>query len=96
MANTSNLQFGRQMSIAAFKAEHNVNAIDIVRNPNTNKLFFTSPDDSDLSGAVSEGWKADPVFSWVTAPATTDKPKQSFWMLHKKGSGSGQNVVDTL
>ena len=91
MANTSNLQFGRQMAPAQFKAHMGVTTLNIVKNPNTGKLFFSSPEDSTVSGAVSANWKADPVFSEVTSPDSGD----TFWMLHKKGS-ENQNVVDTL
>ena len=72
-----------------------VSTLEIIRNPNSQKLFFRSPDNSEVSGAVSANWKDDPVFTWVTAPATAEEPEESFWMLHKRGGGKS-NVVDTV
>ena len=91
MANS--LQFGRSMGVAQFKEHHNISTLEIIRNPNTGKLFFSSPEDSSVSGAVSKGdWKSDPVFTEVSDP----NGGETFWMLHKRGSGGSQNVVDTL
>lgn len=89
MAN-SDLTFMRTLSPSKFKTEKDISTIQIVKNPNTGKLFFTSKDDSSISGPVSGSWKEDPAFSEVRGDEG-----EVFWMLHKRGSGD-DNVVDTL
>lgn len=87
------LEFTRTISIASFKRERNVNRIAIIRNPNTGKLFFESPDDSDVSGKVSKAFDANE--DNVMSLCTDDTDGEQFWMLHKEGSNE-DNVVATL
>jgi hypothetical protein len=84
MANT--LIFHKTLSIADFKASNNNNAIEIIKNPNTSKLFFVC---GSITGAVSPEYKEAPCMSLVSS----DEQPEEFWMLHKKSAG---NTVDTL
>ena len=79
------LSFIRTLSVAKFKELTNSTAIDVVRNPHTNKLFFVA--DSGIKGAVSENFSESPCVSEVSGA------EGSFWLLHKKQS---DNVVTTL
>jgi len=81
------------MSVGNFKQEHNVSSIEIIRNPNNGRLFFRSPEDSTVSGAVSKNYSEDPVMTEVTG---TEENAESFWLLHKRGTGGQDNVLDTL
>ena len=78
------LTFSKQHSIADFKALNNGNAIDIIKNPQTGKLFFTC---GSVTGAVATKGYASPVVSLVTDGA------ESFYMLHSKNE---TNLVDSL
>ena len=79
------LSFIRTLSVAKFKEETKSSAIDVVRNPNSGKLFFVA--DSGIKGAVSENFSENPCVSEVSGSEGT------FWLLHKKQS---DNVLVTL
>jgi hypothetical protein len=86
------LTWGRTWSVPAFKSKHNISSIDVVRNPNSGKLFFVSKDDGDIRGAVSAAYTADPCISEVCG-----EDGEMFFLLHKRGEGNGgSNVVETL
>ncbi len=78
------LTFLKTLSIADFKASNNNNAIEIIKSPKTDKLFFTC---GQVTGAVSTDYKESPCVSLVEGETG------EFWLLHKKSSG---NTVDTL
>jgi len=82
--------FVRTMSLSAFKVELECNNIDIVKNPNTNKLFFVT--DNGQSGKVSTKFNdiasEEKEVSWCK-----DANGEEFWMIHKRNT---DNVVATL
>lgn len=86
------LTFSWTKDIATFKRDTGATSLNVVKNPNTGKLFFEAVNDSSIRGAVSETWQDDPVISLVVAPETGE----TFHLLHKKGSGGAENVVATL
>lgn len=77
-----NLKFLKTMSVAEFKAQHNVEKIEVKRNEHTGKCFFVYGCET---GAVSDkfinGEITNPVISQVCSPDTGDM----FYMLHQKG-----------
>lgn len=79
------LKFIKTLSVADFKAQNNNNGIDIIKNPNTDKLFFTC---GHTTGAVSSDYKESPCVSLVVG---TDDVE--FWLIHKKATA---NTVDSL
>lgn len=83
----TSLVFLKTLSIADFKASNNNNAIEIIKSPKTDKLFFTC---GQTSGPVSADYKENPCVSLVHG---TEGKDSAFWMLHKKASA---NTVDTL
>ena len=92
MKDTQTLQFTETYSVARFKELKGVTTLEIIKNPHTEKTFFTCPDDSTVSGKVgSQDWTHNPAISLCVDSESGD----TFYMLHKKGS-SNQNVVATL
>jgi hypothetical protein len=85
MANT--LVFHKTLSIADFKSQNNNNAIEIIKNPKTEKLFFVC---GSITGAATDSYKESPCMSLVSSE---EEPDTQFWLLHKKSAG---NTVDTL
>lgn len=82
----ANLIFHKTLSIADFKAQNNGNAIEVIKSPKTEKLFFVC---GAITGAVSTDYKESPCMSLVSS----EEEPAEFWLLHKKSSG---NTVDTL
>ena len=75
-----NLTFNETLTVEQFKAKMNVSRIDVRKNPNTGKLFFTY---GTQTGAVSlNGIPAHPMLSNVTG-----SDGSSFWLLHEEGQG---------
>jgi hypothetical protein len=82
----ANLTFVRTLTPKQFGAQFNVEKIDIIVNPKTSKTFFSA---GALSGAVTDNYKEDPMFSEVHG-----EDGELFWMLHKKNTSD--NVVATM
>ena len=75
-----NLIFNDTLTVEQFKAAMNVSHIDVKKNPNTGKLFFTY---GAKTGAVAvKGIPQHPMLSNVTGPDGI-----SFWLLHEEGQG---------
>jgi len=92
--NKDTLNFSQTRTVEKFKSDHGVTDIQVIKNPHTNKLFFTSPEDSDVSGKVSKSidWDDDLRISQCTDKESGD----TFFMLHNKGADPQQNVQRTL
>lgn len=75
-----NLVFNETLTVEQFKAAQNVSRIDVKKNPNTGKLFFTF---GSKTGAVAvKGIPSHPMLSNVTG-----SDGSSFWLLHEEGQG---------
>lgn len=81
---TNNLSFNSTWTIEQFKSIHKDSRLDVVKNPNTGKLFFTC---GDAQGAVSKNINQNdtPVVSEVVDTVTG----ATFFMLH----GQARNNV---
>ena len=80
------MTFGQKYSVSAFKAMHNASKLDVIKNPHTDKVFFTC---GSASGKVStKGYTPSPVIT-----ECTDEDGKTFFMLH---SEADTNVLDTL
>ena len=79
-----NLKFLKTMSVAEFKAQHNVEKIEVKRNEHTGKCFF-------VYGFDTGGELTIPVISEVCSAETGD----IFLLLHQKGEG-GATTLATL
>ena len=91
MENT--LKFNSTVSINRFKAVNNISAINVIKNPHTQKRFFTCPDDSSISGKIAEKINfGEPLF--VSECADTDSG-ESFRLLHNRADNT-PNVVQVL
>lgn len=78
----SKLVFNSSVTVTAFKAQQQAEKLRVVKNPETNKLFFIC---GGVTGAVGEitGLSAeDLLVSEVTSEGTGD----TFFMLHKAGT----------
>ena len=78
------LEFLETYSVGQFKSEINVESVDIIKNPQTDKVFFSA---GKVTGAVGDGYKENPVFSRVRGD-----DGEEFWLLHKRTS----TAIDTL
>ena len=75
-----NLTFNETLTVEQFKSQMGVSRIDVRKNPNTDKLFFTY---GSQIGAVSlKGIPTHPMLSNVTG-----SDGSSFWLLHEEGQG---------
>ena len=85
---TNNLEYKSTWTIEQFKDLHKDSQLNVVKNPNTGKLFFTC---GDAQGAVSSNVSEDntPVISEVTDTTTG----ATFFMLHCQAKN---NVVMTF
>jgi hypothetical protein len=82
----STINFNRTMSVAAFKASRNISTINVVKNPHTEKLFFTCPDDSDVSGKVST--KLDTTKPLCISDFADTESGEKFLLLHNQGTST--------
>lgn len=84
----NNLEYKSTWTIEQFKDLHKDSELNVVKNPNTGKLFFIC---GDVQGAVSKNVAegTTPVVSEVADKATGE----IFFMLHNR---SNQNVVMTF
>lgn len=86
--------FSKTVSVAQFAGANGINKLDLVKNPNTGKLFIST--NTGLTMRVSAKIQspadltADLVVSWFTP----DDGEASY-MLHPQGE-AGQNVVASL
>lgn len=79
------LTFHKTLTINDFKALNNNNGIDIIKNPKTEKLFFSC---GHTTGAVSADYAEAPCASLVSGEDNVE-----FWLIHKKAT---TNVVASL
>lgn len=88
-----NLEFvGNSITVEQFKTKMSTSKINVIINPNTNKLFMADDAGNSLGG-VSTNVKTladlkNPVISMVRKPDTNEV----FALLHNKGEGSSQPV----
>jgi len=87
------LSFVATYTVAEFKDLYNVSKIDIIKNPNGGKLFFTANTGigTTIKGAVSEGYKENPAISKVILDDNSE-----MFLIHKRGEGSGANIIDSM
>lgn len=75
------LVFNETLTVEQFKEDMKVSRIDVKKNPNTGKLFFTY---GTKTGAVAvKGIPEHPMLSNVTTPDGSN-----FWLLHEEGKGA--------
>ena len=88
-----NLIFKDTLTVEQFKDKFKVSRVDVKKNPETGKLFFTF---GAKTGAVaSKGVPTHPMFSLVKGGPTPKNPTGEFWLLHEEGVG-GAPIIDTF
>lgn len=81
-----NLVFNETLTVEQFKSKQHVSRVDVKKNPNTGKLFFTYGAET---GAVAKaGIPQNPMFSNVTT-----SEGESFWLLHEEGKGGAETIA---
>ena len=81
----ANLVFNETLTVEQFKEAMKVSRVDVKKNPNTGKLFFTF---GAKTGAVAaKGIPQHPMFSFVKGDPTPENPSGEFWLLHEEGTG---------
>ena len=85
-----NLKFLKTMSVAEFKALHNVEKIEVKRNEHTGKCFFVYGfETGPCSRKVETGHLTDPVVSQVC----NSEKGEMFMMLHQRGEGGAPTLA---
>ena len=90
---TNNLKFTKSVSLNRFKAVQGITKINIVKNPKTDKTFFTCPEDSDIRGTIASS--TDFSKEIMVSTMVDSETGNSFLMLHNPGNSSA-NVIQTL
>lgn len=86
------LKFVKTMSVAEFKAHHNVEKIEVKRNEHTGKCFFVYGFETGACSKKAESGKlTTPVISEVCSAETGEM----FFLLHQQGEG-GATTLATL
>lgn len=92
MDTNKNLEFLDTLTVEQFKAEKRVNKIQVKKNPNTGKLFFTF---GAKTGAVAaKGVPTHPMISYVKGNPTPENPSGEFYLLHEEGQGGAPVVAE--
>lgn len=86
------LHFVETLSVEDFKAQHNVEKIEVKQNPHTGKCFFVYGIET---GAVSEKSLKGEITCPVILQVVSPEDGEMFFMLHQKGEG-GAPVLATL
>lgn len=83
------MALGKSMSIEEFKTANNTVKIDIIKNPQTDKLFVSSG--SKVLGAVSLKWDQSKPSEFVEI--INDETGEILWCLHNQNT---DNIVASL
>ena len=83
------MTFGSKLTVAAFKAKHNVTTLQVVKNPTNDKLFVSG--DGKTLGAVSKNY--DPKLDKEFVELILEDTGSTVWCLHNP---SAVNVLETL
>ena len=84
------MKFGKKLSVAAFKALHNTDRLDIITNPKTSKLFIATAEGTTVA-AVSKNYdKAEPK---EFVELIMEDTGETIWCLHNP---SNANVVESF
>lgn len=87
MEANKNLEFIDTLTVEQFKAEKRVDKIQVKKNPNTGKLFFTF---GAKTGAVAaKGVPSHPMISLVKG-----NDGEQFYLLHEEGQGGAPVVAE--
>ena len=77
----NNLTFNETLTVEQFKDQMHVSRIDVKRNPQTDKLFFTYG--AKTRAVAVNGIPQHPMLSNVTG-----SDGSNFWLLHEEGQGA--------
>lgn len=83
------MKFGKKLSVSAFKEMHKADKLDIVKNPNNDKLFVSA--NGTTVAAVSKNYDAAKDKEFVEL--IMEDTGVTLWCLHNP---SNTNVVESL
>ena len=83
------MKFGEKLSVSAFKAKHNADKLDIVKNPKNSKLFVTA--NGATVAAVGANYDSSKDKEFVEM--ILEDSGETLWCLHNP---SAENVVESL
>lgn len=84
------LKFIETLSVAEFKAQQDVEKIEVKQNLQTGKCFFVYGFETGVvSEKFNKGELTDPVVSRVVSP----EDGEMFYMLHQRGEGGAPTVA---
>jgi hypothetical protein len=86
--------FSKTVDIATFASTNGITKLELVKNPNTGKLFIATDTGLTMRSSAKITSDADLNASLQVSWFTPDNGDAS-WMLHPKGE-SGQNVVGSM
>lgn len=86
----SNLKFLKTWSVAQFKAEHQVDKIEVLKNDATGKCFMAFGFEK---GAVSEKFEKGELTNPVVSQVCSADTGEMFYMLHQKGEGGALTMA---
>lgn len=92
MASSENLSFSNTNGLKPFLISKGATKINLVKNPKTDKVFFTT-DVAGISGKVSDKVKKLSAELQVSACTDNDNPEETFLMLH---TANDANVFDSF
>lgn len=84
------MTFGAKLSVAAFKAKHSTDRLDIITNPKTSKLFVATAEGKTVA-AVSKNYKSSEPKEFVEL--IMEDTAEVLWCLHNPSSA---NVLESL
>ena len=84
------MKFGKKLSVAAFKALHNTERLDVITNPKTSKLFVATAEGSTVA-AVSKNYKSSEPKEFVEM--IMEDTGETIWCLRNPSSA---NVQESL
>lgn len=87
------LTYIESVSLNRFKTINGISKINIVKNPKTDKIFFTCPEDSKFSGKVSK--VIDYAQPLMVSTCMDKETGAQFYMLHNQADSSA-NVLQAL
>lgn len=86
-----NLEFLNTRTIEQFKDDHKVSKIEVKRNEETGKLFFTFG--AETGAVSSKGIPKNPMISLVQGNPTDRNPDGKFYLLHEEGTGGAPTIA---
>jgi len=84
------LKFLKSWSVAQFKAEQDVDKIEVLKNEATGKCFMAFGFEK---GAVSEKFQRGELTNPIISQVCSAETGEMFYLLHQKGEGGAETLA---